>query len=54
MAAAFGDILDPDGARADLQDWHARIERTAAGTKAMSDRLGQLRATAEDVNGLAR
>jgi DNA-binding protein YbaB len=46
-------ILDPDGARAYLQDWKGRIDRTAADTKAMSDRLGQLRVTGEDGNGLA-
>ena len=46
-------LLDPEGASAYLRDWKGRIDRMAADTKAMSDRLEQLRITAEDRNGLA-
>ncbi|MEV4706555.1 YbaB/EbfC family nucleoid-associated protein [Actinoplanes sp. NPDC049316] len=46
-------LLDPDGARAYLADWKSRIDRKAADTQAMSDRLGHLRVTAEDGNGIA-
>lgn len=46
-------LLDPDEADAYLRDWQDRIERMAAGTRAMSDRLGELRATGRDDNGLA-
>ena len=45
-------LLDPDGSRAYLRDWKARVDRTAANTQAMSDRLAQLRITAEDGNNL--
>jgi DNA-binding protein YbaB len=56
MTAGFpdgGGLLDPDGAQEYLQSWKKRIDRMAADTQAMSDRLGQLRVTAEDDNGLA-
>jgi DNA-binding protein YbaB len=44
---------DPEDARSYLDDWQGRVERMAASTQAMSDRLGQLRVSAEDANGLA-
>ena len=50
--SADGGLLDPDGSRAYLRDWKARVDRTAANTQAMSDRLAQLRITAEDGNNL--
>ncbi|MGA5304149.1 YbaB/EbfC family nucleoid-associated protein [Nucisporomicrobium flavum] len=56
MTSSFPDsegLLDPDGARAYLADWKSRIDRKAADTQAMSDRLGELRVTAEDGNGIA-
>lgn len=46
-------LLDPDGAMDYLQAWKSRVDRMAADTQAMSDRLGELRVTAEDDNGLA-
>ena len=46
------DFLDPDGSREYLRDWKTRIDRTAADTQAVSDRLAQLRVTAEDDNKL--
>lgn len=48
-----GGILDPDGAREHLSAWKGRIDRLAADTRAMSDRLEQLRVTASADNGLA-
>jgi DNA-binding protein YbaB len=56
MTAGFpdgGGLLDPDGAQEYLRSWKKRIDRMAADTQAMSDRLGQLRVTAKDDNGLA-
>jgi DNA-binding protein YbaB len=53
MATDGGGLLDPEGARTYLRDWKGRIDRMAADTQAMSDRLEQLRVTAEDRNGLA-
>jgi len=47
------DFLDPDGARAYVRDWKSRIDRKAADTLAMSDRLAGLRVTADDGNGIA-
>jgi DNA-binding protein YbaB len=41
-------ILDPDGAREQLEAWRGRIDRLATDTKAMSDQLQQLRVTAAD------
>lgn len=49
MTAGF---LDADDAASYLHDWKARIDRKAADTQAMSDRLGRLRVTAADGNGL--
>jgi DNA-binding protein YbaB len=48
----MSDLLDPDAATAYLQDWHNRVERRAADTQAMSDRLKALRVSATDDNGL--
>ena len=45
-------ILDPDGAREQLEAWQGRIDRLAADTKAMSDQLQQLRVTAADRDGV--
>ncbi|GIM89280.1 YbaB/EbfC family nucleoid-associated protein [Paractinoplanes toevensis] len=47
-----GGLLDPDGAAGYLRDWKSRIDRMAADTQAMSDRLGALRVTAADDNDL--
>jgi DNA-binding protein YbaB len=41
-------ILDPDGARDQLEAWRGRIDRLASDTKTMSDQLQQLRITATD------
>jgi DNA-binding protein YbaB len=49
MTAGF---LDPDDAADYLHDWKAKIDRKAADTQAVSDRLGRLRVSAEDGNGL--
>jgi DNA-binding protein YbaB len=48
-----GGLLDPDGARDRLAAWKGRIDQLAADTKAMSDRLQELRVTVADGNGLA-
>ncbi|SCG72437.1 YbaB/EbfC family nucleoid-associated protein [Micromonospora coxensis] len=50
--AGGGGVLDPDGARERLSAWKGRIDKMAADTRAMSDRLQQLRVTATDDNGL--
>ncbi|MEU4422999.1 YbaB/EbfC family nucleoid-associated protein [Actinoplanes sp. NPDC024001] len=50
MTAGF---LDADDAENYLHDWKARIDRKAADTRAMSDRLADLRVTAADGNGIA-
>jgi DNA-binding protein YbaB len=47
-----GNILDPDAAGAYLEDWQRRVERKAAETQAMNDRLSALRVTTKDDNGL--
>jgi len=47
-----GAFLDPDESMAYLRGWKGRIDRVAADTQAMSDRLGQLRVSAEDDNRL--
>lgn len=47
-----GRILDPDGAREHLAAWKGRIDKMAADTEAMRDRLQELRVTASDPNGL--
>lgn len=48
-----GNILDPDGARERLAAWKGRIDKLATDTKAMSDRLRDVRVTASDPTGLA-
>jgi DNA-binding protein YbaB len=45
-------ILDPDGAREQLEAWRGRIDRLAADTKSMSDQMQQLRVTAKDRDGV--
>ncbi|MER7012833.1 YbaB/EbfC family nucleoid-associated protein [Saccharopolyspora sp. NPDC000359] len=47
-----GNILDPDGARERLAAWKDRIEKLAADTRTMSDRLQEVRVTATDPKGL--
>lgn len=47
------EVLDPDGARERLEAWKGRIDQLAASTKAMSDRLQELRVTATDRDGMA-
>ncbi|MGI5211546.1 YbaB/EbfC family nucleoid-associated protein [Plantactinospora sp. CA-290183] len=54
MQPGGGGILDPDGAMEHLSAWKGQIDRLAADTRAMSDRLDQLRVTATDDNGLAQ
>lgn len=46
------DILDPEAAQAYLRGWKTRVERMAADTQAMSERLGQLRVRGTDENDL--
>jgi len=48
-----GNILDPEGARERLAAWKGRIDKLAADTQAMSDRLRGVRVTASDPTGLA-
>ncbi|MDQ4039238.1 MAG: YbaB/EbfC family nucleoid-associated protein [Actinomycetota bacterium] len=48
-----GNILDPDGARERLGAWKDRIDKLAADTQAMSDRLHEVRVTATHPTGLA-
>ncbi len=45
-------LLDPYSSRAYLRDWKGRIDRAAAATQAMSERLGAVRIRATDGNGL--
>jgi DNA-binding protein YbaB len=45
-------VLDPDGALDYLSRWKADIDRRAADTQAMSDRLGSLRVGGQDDNDL--
>ncbi|MFD0518133.1 YbaB/EbfC family nucleoid-associated protein [Paractinoplanes durhamensis] len=52
MVTDPGGLLDPDAAAGYLRDWKSRIDRMAADTQAMSDRLGALRVTATDDNDL--
>lgn len=47
-----GDILDPDGAHARLVAWKGRIDKLAADTQAMSERLSGVRVSAVDPGGL--
>jgi DNA-binding protein YbaB len=48
-----GNILEPDDARERLAAWKGRIDKLAADTAAMSDRLREVRITAGDPTGLA-
>jgi DNA-binding protein YbaB len=48
-----GNILDPDGARERLAAWKGRIDKLAADTQVMSERLREVRVTASDPTGLA-
>jgi DNA-binding protein YbaB len=52
MTVETPDILDPDGAQAYLRGWKNRVDRMAADTQAMSDRLGRLRVRGKDDNDL--
>ena len=52
--ADAGDFLDPDASRAYLRGWKSRVDKMAADTKAVSDRLAELRITAEDDNRLVK
>jgi len=45
-----GAILDPEGAMERLAAWKGRIDKLAADTKTMSDRLRRLQVTAVDSN----
>jgi len=45
-------LLDPDSSRDYLRDWKGRVDRAAAATQVMSERLGHLRISAGDGNGL--
>jgi DNA-binding protein YbaB len=45
-------FLDPDSSRDYLRDWKGRVDRAAAATQAMSERLAEARITATDGNGL--
>ncbi|MET7668361.1 YbaB/EbfC family nucleoid-associated protein [Micromonospora luteifusca] len=45
-------VLDPEGAAEQVDAWRGRIERLAADTKTMSERLQALRVTAADSDGL--
>lgn len=47
-----GNILDPDGARERLAAWKGQIEKLAADTKTMSDRIQEVRVTTTDPKGL--
>jgi DNA-binding protein YbaB len=48
-----GGILDPDGARDRLLAWKGRIDKLAADTQTMSDRLQHVRVSASDPTGLS-
>lgn len=48
-----GNILDPEAAHERLAAWKGRIDKLAADTQAMSDRLQGVRVTASDPTGLA-
>ncbi|QFZ21031.1 YbaB/EbfC family nucleoid-associated protein [Saccharothrix syringae] len=47
------DILDPDAARERLAAWRGRIDKLAADTREMGERLRAVRVTARDPGGLA-
>ncbi|PSL55829.1 YbaB/EbfC DNA-binding family protein [Saccharothrix carnea] len=46
-------VLDPDGARERMAAWKGRIDKLAADTQAMSDRMRAIRVTAQDPGGIA-
>lgn len=46
-------VLDPDGARERMAAWKGRIDKLAADTQAMSDRMQAIRVTAHDPGGIA-
>jgi DNA-binding protein YbaB len=48
MTVDTPDILDPDGAQAYLRGWKSRVDRMAADTQAMSERLALLRVRGQD------
>jgi hypothetical protein len=48
-----GNILDPDEAHERLAAWKQRIDKLAADTRTMSDRLKEVQVTANDPHGLA-
>jgi DNA-binding protein YbaB len=52
MTVDTPDILDPDSAQAYLRGWKSRVDKMAADTQAMSDRLGRLRVRGTDDNDL--
>jgi DNA-binding protein YbaB len=52
MTVETPDILDPDSAQAYLRGWKSRVDRMAADTQTMSERLGQLRVRGSDDNDL--
>lgn len=47
-------VLDPDGARERLTAWKGRIDKLAADTKAMSDRMQALQETVTDPRGMVK
>lgn len=48
-----GSILDPSAAREHVAAWRRQIDGLAANTRAMRDRLQEVRVTARDPSGLA-
>src|SRR4051812_3636590 len=46
-------FLDPDGARDYLRSWKDRVDQAAAKTQTLTERLGALRTSAKDDNGIA-
>jgi len=47
-----GGLLDPDSAYDQIAKWRDRVEQMAVDTKAMSDRLQEVRLTATDNTGM--
>ncbi|MEV4516698.1 YbaB/EbfC family nucleoid-associated protein [Dactylosporangium sp. NPDC049525] len=47
-----GGVLDPGGAMDRIAAWRGQIDKLAADTKTMSDRMQELRVSATDPNGL--
>ena len=48
----LGGLLDPESAHEQIARWRDRIDRVAADTKAMSDRLRDARVSATDSNAM--